>query len=176
LRKSSIVIVACLMAVLSATATAKTSRRSHSRHSAAAARAAAARAATERSAAEVRAGRERIAGQIKALTHFVYLFGGIQKGMESAANRDVSPVTVAQNQQSVVKVRASISSVRQGLERLETDFRGSPALQPYSPYLTGVANFGEAAENQAAANRFDDAGRLLLRAVDQLADALAAMR
>jgi hypothetical protein len=35
---------------------------------------------------------------------------------------------------------------------------------------------GEAAENQAAANRFDEAGRSLLKAVDQLADALAAMR
>ena len=175
MRKSSVFILACLMAVSSATATAKTRRRSHSTHNAAAARAAA-----DKTAAEVTAGRERIAGQIKTLTHFVYLFGGVQKGIELAgstsANRDVSPITVAQNQQSITKVRTSIGSVRKGLEQLETDFRGSPSLQIYYHYLIGIGNLGEAAENQAAANRFDDAGRFLLKAVDQLADALAAMR
>jgi hypothetical protein len=38
-----------------------------------------------------------------------------------------------------------------------------------------VADLGEMAESQAAASRFDDAGRSLLRAVNQMADALAAM-
>ena len=180
MRKSSILILACLIAVSSATATAKTRRHSYPRRHYSTQNARAARAAAEKSAAEIKAGRERIAAQIKALTHFVYLFGGIEKGIELAApasaGRDVSPVALELNDRNKAKVKASISSVRQGLEKLESDFRASAAYKNYYPFLMGVTSFGEAAENQAAANRFDDAGRSLLRAVDQLTDALAAMR
>ena len=140
----------------------------------------AAKAAAERTAAELQLGRERIAQQVKTLSQFLYLLGGITKGIESAdqASRDrmASSVTIDQNQRNKAKVKESIRNVRQGLEKLETDFRINPALRNHYTHVVGVAAIGETAETQAAADRFDDAGRSLLKAINQLADALAAMR
>ncbi|HET9529559.1 MAG TPA: hypothetical protein VFQ92_04360 [Blastocatellia bacterium] len=136
--------------------------------------------AAEKQTAEIKAGRERVAVQIKNLTLFLYLFGGIAKGIESAdqatRTREASSVAMEQNERNKARVKESLRNVREGLDKLETDFRINPALKSYHRYLTGVADLGEMAESQAAANRFDDAGRSLLRAVNQLADALAAMR
>jgi hypothetical protein len=106
--------------------------------------------------------------------------GGIAKGIEAAdlaaRNREASPAVVEQNERNKTRVRESIRNVRDGLDKLERDFRGDPGLKTYYQYLAGVAAIAETAENQAAANRFDEAGRSLLKAVNQLADALAAMR
>jgi hypothetical protein len=124
--------------------------------------------------------RERLATQIKTLTQFLYLLGGVTKGIESAdqaaRERNASSLAIEQNDRNKTKVKESIRNVREGLERLETDFRINQALKNYYAYLSGVAMIAETAENQAAANRFDEAGRSLLKAVNQLADALAAMR
>jgi hypothetical protein len=175
LSKGLTLLLAFTITSLSAAATTGTRRHVSTKHTSGAAKAAA-----EKSAAETKAAREQVAAQIKTLTHFMYLLGGIEKGIELAAaagpGREVSPVALELNDRNKAKVRASITTVRQGLEKLETDFRFNPALKNYYPYLTGLANHGEVAENQAAANRFDDAGRTLLKAVDQLTDALAAMR
>ena len=175
MKKASILVVACMITVLSTTGAAETRHRSSSRRSASAARAAA-----EKSAAEVQAGRARVSTEIKTLTRFLYLFGAIAKNIEStqpaAGNRDASTNAVEQNERSRAKVRESIRGVREGLEKLEADFRASPALKTYYPYVAGVATIGVAAEDQAAANRFDEAGKSLLKAVDKLADALAATR
>jgi uncharacterized phage infection (PIP) family protein YhgE len=173
LRKAFIFILICMLTVLSTNATSQTKRRSST-----ARRANAAKAATEKSAAEIKAGAAQVAAQIKTMTHFAYLFGGIAKGIESVdqAAKEASATAIAQNERNKTKVRESIRSVREGLDKLESDFRFNPALQSYYPYLAGVARTGETAENQAAANRFDEAGRSLLKIIDQLADALAAMR
>lgn len=126
------------------------------------------------------AGRTRIASQIKTLTQFLYLFGGVVKGFESvelaSRTEPASPAAIQQNERNKLRVKESIRNVRDGLDKLETDFRFQPALARYYQRLAGVASAGERAENQAMANHFDEAGRLLLKVVDQLADTLAAMR
>jgi hypothetical protein len=174
LRKAFIVLLVCLITILSVNVDAQTRRRPARRS------ASTARAASEKNSAEVKAGAARVATQIKTLTHFVYLYGGIAKGIASvdqaALQKEASPATIEQNNRNKAKVRESITSLREGLDKLESDFRFNPALAPYFPYLSGVAHNGEVAENQAAANRFDDAGKSLLTIIDKLADALAAMR
>lgn len=172
MRRAFIIILAC--AVLSSTtAESQTRRRSAPKRRAAAARAA------EKTAAEIQAGRKRVATQIKSLSHFLYLMGGIAKGIESVEqavrNNEVSSATIEQNEQAKKRVKDSIRNVREGLDKLETDFRFNPALKKYYPPLSGVARAAELAENQAAANHFDEAGRTLIKVVNQLADALAAM-
>lgn len=136
--------------------------------------------AVEKPSPEAQAARFRLATQIKTLTQFLYLLGGVAKSIESAdqaaRERDASSLGIEQNERNKTKVKESVRNVREGLERLETDFRINPALKNYYTYLSGVARIGETAENQAVANRFDEAGRSLLKAVNQLADALAAMR
>ncbi|HWP43722.1 MAG TPA: hypothetical protein VNO14_10835, partial [Blastocatellia bacterium] len=171
MKRALILILVCI--VLSDTAAlAQRRRRSTPRRSTATQRAA------QKAAAEVQAGRKRVAAQIKTLTHFLYLLGGIAKGMESveqaSRNNEVSSVTIAQNEQTKAKVKESIRNVRAGLDKIEADFRFNPALKKYYPQLSGVAVTAEMAERQAAANRFDEAGRTLLKVVNQLADALAA--
>jgi hypothetical protein len=136
----------------------------------------------EKQQAELRAGRERIAAQIKALTQFLYLFGNISKGIETAeqVNRNHEQTSVGMTaeriEQSKVKVKDSIKTVRAGLDQLESSFRLNPVLQSYYPKLAGVAKLGQTAETQAAANSFHQAGRSLIAAVSRLADALVALR
>lgn len=173
--KQSFTLILALTVLLSVSTATQGQRRRTPKRSTAATKAA---KAAEAAAAEVKVGRERVATQIKTLSRFLYLYGGITKGIESVDKslREASTVTVQQNEQNKAKVKESIRNVRDGLDRLESDFRFSPALKTYYPHLSGVATTAETAEAQAAANRFDEAGRSLLAVVNRLSDALAAMR
>jgi hypothetical protein len=164
--------------VLSSTAASQTSKRKSTAKRTARASASYA----QKEAAEVRAGRERIASQIKALTQFLYLFGSISKSIETAeqVNRNHEDSSVGMSaeriEQNKAKVKDSIRNVRVGLDQLEASFRNNAALHSYYPNLAGVARIGQTAESQAAANNFDQAGRTLITAVTKLADVLAALR
>ena len=171
-----VLVLVCIL-VLSSNAVSQTRKRSTPRRSA---RAAASYA--EKQLAEVRAGRERIASQIKALTQFLYLLGSIAKTIETAEqvnrNREESSVGLSAEriEQNKAKVKDSIRNVRAGLNQLEASFRYNVALHSYYPNLAGVTRIGQTAESQAAANNFDQAGRTLITAVGKLADVLASMR
>ena len=132
-------------------------------------------------AAETRqVGAERVANQIKILTRFIYLLGGVAKtleGVNDAATRSQQPTAAAeQTEKSRTVIRNSIRDVRIGMDQLEVDFRASPELQRYYTKLAGVAAGAAAAEQQAGANQFDRAGRTLLDVVNRLADVLVVMR
>jgi hypothetical protein len=127
-----------------------------------------------------REGAERVANQIKVLTRFIYVLGGVAKGLEGmddAARRNEAPAAVLeQAKRNKATVRTSIQSVREGLDKLEIDFRTTPELQRYYIKLAGVALDASNAEEQAAANQFDKAGRTLLEVVNHLTDVLLDMR
>ena len=136
---------------------------------------------TRTSAGEVqRAGAAHVADQIKILTRFIYLLGGVAKGLETVddatSRNEASAAIIDQAKQNKVTVRASIRSVKDGLDKLEIDFRTTPALQRYYIKLAGVAAGAAKAEDLAAANQFDKAGRALLEVVNHLTDVLLAMR
>lgn len=172
LKRAFVLALACLL-LLSVPAASQTKRRSPKKPGASFA---------EKQQAEIRAGREQIALQVKALTQFLYLFGGITKGIEIAerakSNREesVAGMSSEQIQQTKAKVKDSIASVRTGLDKLESSFRLNPVLQSYYPSLSGVARIAQTAETQAAAGNFDQAGRSLIAAVSKLTDALLAIR
>lgn len=125
-------------------------------------------------------GATRVADQIKFLTRFIYLLGGVTNGIaavdEAARRNEASPAVVQQNQQSKAKVRSSIQGFRESLDKLEIDFRATPELQPFYIKLAGVAAGAATAEEQAAANQFDHAGRTLLEVINRLTDVLVVMR
>lgn len=130
---------------------------------------------------EVRtAGATRVADQIKFLTKFIYLLGGVTSGIaavdEAARRNEASPAVLQKNQQSKATVRTSIQGFRESLDKLEIDFRTTPELQPYYIKLAGVANGAATAEQQAAANQFDAAGRTLLNVINRLTDVLLVIR
>jgi hypothetical protein len=125
-------------------------------------------------------GAARVADQIKVLTRFLYLLGGVAKGIEAAdvAARagEATPAQVQQTERSKASVKESLRNVREGLDNLEIDFRTKPELLRYYTKLAGVAAGAAAAEEQAAANQFDQAGRSLLGVVNRLTDVLLEMR
>lgn len=138
-------------------------------------------ATTAQRTAQVRTqGATRVADQIKLLTRFTYLLGGVNSGIaladEDIKRNQATPEQVQKNQQSKATVRTSIQGFRDGLDKLEIDFRATPELQPYYIKLAGVAAGAATAEEQAAANQFDAAGRSLLGVINRLTDVLLAMR
>jgi hypothetical protein len=128
----------------------------------------------------VRVGAVRVADQLKNLTRYLYLLGGVAKGIEAAdaaaKRNEASPTVVEQTKQSKARVRTSLQDVRLGLDKLELDFRSNQELNRYYIRLAGVASGAAAAEEQAAANQFDQAGRTLLEVVNRLTDVLLEMR
>jgi hypothetical protein len=174
LKKLFVLILATII-LLSTTALAQTRRRPAPRR-----KAPVVKPPTAQQLADLRVGRERISAQIKTLSNFLYLYGGIAKGIESAdqaaRSGEASPVAAQQNERTKARVRESLKNVRAGLDKLEADFRFNAAWRTYYPNISGVALLGETAETQAAANRFDEAGRSLLQAVNKLADALTTIR
>lgn len=173
MKKVFILVLACILISIT-TAASQTRKRGSAK------RPAPSTTFAEKQQAEIRAGCVRIAVQIKALTQFLYLLGGISKTIESAEqatrNREPSQLTPEQIEQTKVKIKESVRNVRVGLDELERGFRFNPALTTFYPYLSGVAVIGKTAENQAAGNNFDESGRSLIRAVNKLTDALVAMR
>ena len=170
-----VLVLVCILLAFASAAAAQTSKRSKAKRSPSVTYA-------QKQLAEVRAGRERIASQIKTLTQFLYLLGSISKTIETAEqvnrNREDSSVgmSVEMIEQNKTKVKDSIRNVRAGLDQLEASFRNNAALHSYYPNLAGAARIGQTAETQASANNFDQAGRTLITAVGKLADALVAMR
>lgn len=137
-------------------------------------------AAAQRSAQARTQGATRVADQIKHLTRFTYLLGGVNSGIaqvdEDIKRNQASPQMVQQNEQSKARVKASIQGFREALDKLEIDFRATPELQPFYIKLAGVAAGAATAEQQAGASQFDAAGRSLLNVINRLADVLVVMQ
>ncbi len=140
-----------------------------------------ARTSAATKASEVqRQGALKVAQKIKDLSRFLYLLGGVAKGLEemdaAAQRNEAPPELLEQAKNNKLRVRTSIQSIREGLDKLEIDFRTTPDLQRYYIKLAGSASGAATAEQQAAANQFDQAGRSLLGVVNRLTDVLIEMR
>jgi hypothetical protein len=170
--KRAAILALTLGLLLPLTATAQTRKR--------ASRKPRATTTTKPTAGDIQAGATRVADQIKALTRFIYLLGGVAKTMEqteAAIKRgDASPAVADQLQRDKAKLKGSFQTVRENLDKLEIDFRSSPELNRYYTKLAGVAAGAASAENQAAAGQLDQAGRTLLGVVNRLTDVLLEMK
>jgi hypothetical protein len=167
-----LIVPICIL-LLATTTLAQTRRRT--------ARAATPKQTSAQASAEARtAGATKVAEQIKNLTRFVYLLGGVAKGIEqvdeAARKNEASPAALDQNNKNKATVKASLQNVREGLDQLEISFRSTPELEQYYLKLAGSAAGAATAEDQAAAGHFDQAGRTMLGVVNRLTDVLLAMR
>jgi len=127
-----------------------------------------------------RLGAQRVGDEIKTMTRFLYLLGGVTKGIEAmdeaARRNEASPALLEQAKRNKLTVKTSIQTIRERLDKLEIDFRNTPDLQRYYVKLAGSAAGAAAAEQQAAMNQFDQAGRSLLSVVNRLTDVLLEMQ
>ena len=175
----TILVLVCLL-LISTTALSQTRSRT-TRRSAPAAKTTKTTAAADQALAEARtAGATKVADQIKNLTRFLYLLGGVAKGIEqvdqAASKNEASPAALEQNNRNKATVKASLENVRVGLDQLEIYFRSTPELQNYYVKLVGSASGAADAEAQAGAGHFDQAGRTMLGVVNRLTDVLLVMR
>lgn len=128
---------------------------------------------------EIKAGAEKVSTQIKNLTKFIYLLGGIARNIEDidkdSKSGKFSRTAVSQNETNKKNVISSIRNLRAGLAALEVEFRTKPALKPYLFQIQGVTDISGQAEDLAASGRFTDSGKTLLLVVEKLSDTLMAM-
>ena len=125
-------------------------------------------------------GATEVATQIKLMTKFIYLLGGIANGIaavdEAVKKNEASPQLVQANETNKAVVKKGFQDFREGLDRLEISFRNQPELQPYYIKLAGSASGAAKAEEQAVAGQYDAGGRTLLTVINRLTDVLVAMR
>jgi len=120
----------------------------------------------------------KVANQIKNLSAFLYLLGGVAKGIEQidiSSKNDSSSTAAQQNEQNKIKLRGTFTDFRVGLDALEVYFRATPGLQSYYLKLAGSASGAADAEALANQGQFDRAGRVLLGVVNRLTDVLVIM-
>ena len=169
-----VVVATCALLVLSAASPAQTRTRRTTKHPSTAKSTS---SGTADAAAKVRTeGATRVANQIKNLSTFLYLVGGVARGIEAidAANTGGQPSPT--NEKNKAQLRSTFTDFRVGMDALEVYFRSTPELQPYYTKLAGSAAGAADAEGQAAKGQFNQAGRTLLGVVSRLTDVLVAMR
>lgn len=128
---------------------------------------------------ETKAGAEKVSIQIKNVSKFIYLLGGVAKGIEDM-DKDiklgkVSRTIADKNTQFKQSVIQSIQNLRAGLVSLEIEFRANPSLRRFLPQIDGISGLSENAESLARAGRFTDSGKSLLIVIEKLADTVTAM-
>jgi len=128
---------------------------------------------------ETKAGADKVSIQIKNVTKFIFILGGVASGLETADKEaksgKLSKAAVDTNNQYKQKVIASIRDLRAGLAALEIEFRTKPGLKNYLFQIQGIADLAGQSEDLAANGRFSDSGKVLLSVVEKLADTLAAL-
>jgi hypothetical protein len=128
---------------------------------------------------EIKDGAQKVSIQIKNVTKFIYVLGGVARVIEDLdkeiragkASRSANDLN-ARNKQDVV---LTIRKLREGLAALEVEFRTKPALRNYLTNIQGISDMSGVAEDQAVGGQFTEAGRTLLAVVEKLSDTLAAL-
>ena len=122
----TILMIACIL-LLTTTALGQTRKRSTTKSSAPAKTTKAADAEAAAAAAARTDGATKIANQIKNLTTFLYILGGVAKSIEAmdaaAKAGQVSPT----NDKNKAQLKQSFTDFRIGLDALEVHFRSTPA-------------------------------------------------
>lgn len=130
--------------------------------------------------ADMRTGAEKVAIQIKNITKFIYVLGGIARGIEDldneAASKKIAKGAIDQNEQNKREVIQAIKNLEAGLAVLEVEFRTKEPLKKYLPQIQGITDLGLQSEDLAVAGKFVDAGKPLLVVVEKLSDTLVVMR
>ena len=128
---------------------------------------------------EIKDGANKVSIQLKNVSKFIYVLGGVATGFEvadkEARSGKLSRAALDKNNQDKQTVIASIRNLKAGLAALEVEFRTKPSLKNYLFQIQGITDLTTQSEDLATAGRFIDSGRVLLNVVEKLADTLTAM-
>ena len=117
--------------------------------------------------------RLELAGLSKDLTRFLYLYGRLSKDLELTGAQSGSADATNQTKTGLIR---SIGDMRNRLDQLEGHFRFEEGLRTQYQTLQGVSASADQAAQAAYANRFDQAGRILLEVANKLTDVLLEMQ
>lgn len=128
---------------------------------------------------DVRAARVKVSNQYTNVSLFTAKLGPIAQAIEAldseAKIKKVSPQSLDKNKQNKQRVVDSIRSLREGIVKLESEFRVKPALKKYLPTIQGISDLAGQAETAAIAGRFVAANAPLRTLQQKLNDTLTAM-
>ncbi len=138
-----------------------------------------AKTAAPSSNTELQQGAKDVGIQLKNVSKFVFVLGGVAKGIE-AIDKDVkagkaSKEIADKNAQFKADVITSIRALRAGLVKLEIDFRTKEPLKKYLVNMQKLTQQTNRVEDLAIAGQFNGAGQELLLVVETLTDTLVAM-
>jgi hypothetical protein len=128
---------------------------------------------------EMKQSAEKVSIQIKNVSKFIYVLGGVATGFETtdkeAKANKLSKAAVDKTNQDKQAVITSIRNLKAGLAELEVQFRTKPALKPYLLQIQGITDLTTQSEDLAVGGKFRDAGRVLLSVIEKLTDTVTAM-
>ncbi len=119
---------------------------------------------------------QKVSNQITNVTKFLYLLGGIAKGIEDIdKDKRANKQALDANAENKKNVQQTVRNLRAGLASLESEFQTKPQLKLYFSTIQGISDLAGQSETLANTNRFAEAGRPLVTVVGKLADTLAEM-
>ena len=106
----------------------------------------------------VAAAKQQVANQLYNVNQFVDIMGPIAVGIENfdkeaKTNRRIKKELVDENERNKQKMVLAIRGMRQGLSKLETDFRTKPQLSKYLLKIQGISTLCAQSEDNAIAGR-----------------------
>jgi hypothetical protein len=116
--------------------------------------------------------RLQLAGLNKDLTRFLYLYGRLSKDLELTGAQAESADVAGRTKAGLLE---SVGSMRDRLDQLEGQFRFTKGLERQYQMLQGVSRRADEAAQHVSANRYDQAGRVLLEVSNRLTDVLIEM-
>jgi len=128
---------------------------------------------------DVRAARVTVSNQLANVTRFVSLLGPIGQAIEAldaeAKVKKLKKESLDKNAADKQTVIVTIRNLRQGMVKLESEFRVKPALKKYLPTIQGISTLAGQAEDSAIAGKLVAANTPLRTIQQKLTDTLAAM-
>jgi hypothetical protein len=126
---------------------------------------------------DVRAARVKVENQF--VKGFVERLGPIAQAIEGidaeSKTKKLKQETLDKNAADKQKVIAAIRGLREGMLKLESEFKVKPALKKYLVTIQGISELAGQSETSAIAGRFVAANTPLRSVQQKLSDTLAAM-
>ncbi|HEX6623122.1 MAG TPA: hypothetical protein VF064_05380 [Pyrinomonadaceae bacterium] len=116
--------------------------------------------------------RLQLASLNKDMTRFLYVYGRLSKDLELTGSQTESADVTNKTRAGLIE---SLKTMSNRLDQLEGQVRFTPGLERHYRSLQGVSARAAQAEANAAAGRFDAAGRILVEVAATLTDVLLEM-
>lgn len=128
---------------------------------------------------DVRAARVKVDNQLANVTAFISKLGPIARAIEDldaeAASRKLGKAALDQNAANKQTVVSAIRNLREGMVKLEAEFRAKTALRKYLTTIQGISDLAGEAEDSAIAGRLVAANTPLRTIQQKLNDTLRVM-